>query len=135
MNKAILMGRLTKDPETRYTSGNVPMAIAKYTLAVPKPHVAKTGDDVDFIKCSAFGRTAEFAEKYLKKGMKIVVVGHIRTGSYINRDGNKVNTFEVVVEEHHFCESKNIEYAAGNAGEKANQEVFASATQSELPFN
>ena len=130
MNKAILMGRLTRDPETRYTSGNTPLAIANYTLAVPRPHVTKTADDVDFIRCSAFGRTAEFAEKYLKKGMKIVVVGHIRTGSYTNRDGNKVKTFEVVVEENHFCESKNA-----TGGEKTNQELFESATQSELPFN
>jgi single-strand DNA-binding protein len=130
MNKAILMGRLTRDPETRYTDGETPLAISHYTLAVPRQRAYKTGDDADFIKCSAFGRTAEFAEKYLNKGMKIVVVGHIRTGSYTNRDGNKVNTFEVVVEENHFCESKN---AIG--GEKTNQEMFESATQSELPFN
>ena len=130
MNKAILMGRLTRDPETRYTDGENPIAISHYTLAVPRQRAYKTGDDADFIRCSAFGRTAEFAEKHLKKGMKISVVGHIKTGSYINRDGNKVNTFEVVVEEHHFCESKN---APGDA--KTNQELFESATQSESPFN
>ena len=130
MNKAILMGRLTRDPETRYTNGETPMAISHYTLAVPRQRTAKYGDDADFIKCSAFGRTAEFAEKYLKKGIKIAVVGRIKTGSYTNRDGNKVNTFEVVVEEHHFCESKNA-----TGGEKTNQELFESATQSEWPFN
>lgn len=130
MNKAILMGRLTRDPEIRYTSGNAPMAIANYTLAVNRPRVTKTADDVDFIRCSAFGRTAEFADKYFKKGIKIAVVGHIRIGSYTNRDGNKVSTFEVIVEDQYFCESKN---APGDA--KTNQELFESATQSELPFN
>lgn len=130
MNKAILMGRLTRDPETRYTNGETPMAISHYTLAVPRQRAYKTGDDADFIKCSAFGRTAEFADKYFKKGIKIAVVGHIRIGSYTNRDGNKVSTFEVVVEDQYFCESKN---APG--GEKTNQELFESATQSELPFN
>lgn len=100
MNKVILIGRLTKDTETRY-SGET--AVSKYTLAVDRKGKDK---EADFINCVAFGKSAEFAEKYLRKGMKIAVTGRIQTGSYTDKDGRKVYTTDVVVEEHEFCESK-----------------------------
>ncbi|MBP5223243.1 MAG: single-stranded DNA-binding protein [Lachnospiraceae bacterium] len=117
MNKVILMGRLTRDPEVRYTTGDQPMAIARYTLAVDRRQSrSNNGQDeqnADFITCVAFGRTGEFAEKYLHKGTKIAITGRIQTGSYTNKDGVKVYTTEVVVEDHEFCESRN---AAGENG-------------------
>lgn len=107
MNKAILIGRLTRDPETRYTQGNEPMAISRYTLAVDRRFNRNNdGNNADFIPCVVFGKDGEFAEKYLKKGTKIAVTGRIQTGSYTNRDGQKVYTTEVVVEEQEFAESK-----------------------------
>ena len=116
MNKAILMGRLTRDPEIRYTQGDNPMCIARYTLAVDRRFNRNAGNDgnnADFIPCVCFGKTAEFVEKYLKKGTKMAVTGRIQTGSYTNRDGVKVYTTEVVVEDQEFAESKN---AAGGNG-------------------
>lgn len=117
MNKVILMGRLTRDPEVRYSQAAEPLAIARYTLAVDRRgRRSQGGDDqtADFIQCVAFGRQGEFAEKYLKQGTKIAVTGRIQTGSYTNKDGNRVYTTEVVVEEQEFAESK---AAAGNAGD------------------
>ena len=114
MNKAILMGRLTRDPEIRYTQGDNPMCIARYTLAVDRRFNRNAGNDgnnADFIPCVCFGKTAEFVEKYLKKGTKMAVTGRIQTGSYTNRDGVKVYTTEVVVEDQEFAESRN---ASGN---------------------
>ena len=106
MNKVILMGRLTRDPEVRYTSGENSLAIARYTLAVDRK-IRKDGDaTADFIPCVVFGRSAEFAEKYFRKGLKITIAGRIQTGSYTNRDGQKVYTTEVVVEDQEFAESK-----------------------------
>lgn len=108
MNKVILMGRLTRDPEVRYTQGENQMAIARYTLAVDRRF--NRGNDentADFISCVAFGKSGEFAEKYLRKGIKIAVTGRIQTGSYTNKDGVKVYTTEVVVEDQEFAESKN----------------------------
>jgi len=108
MNKVILMGRLTRDPDVRYSSGDNAMAIARYTLAVDR-RFKRNGDDqtADFIGCVAFGRQGEFAEKYLRKGTKVAVTGRIQTGSYTNKDGQKVYTTDVVVEEQEFAESKN----------------------------
>lgn len=106
MNKVILMGRLTRDPEIRYSQGNEQMAIARYTLAVDRRFNRNGEQTADFISCVAFGRSAEFAEKYLKQGTKIVATGRIQTGSYTNRDGNKVYTTDVVVEDQEFAESK-----------------------------
>lgn len=103
MNKVILMGRLTADPEVRY-SGE--MAIARYTLAVDRKYKKEGESTADFIGCVAFGKNGEFAEKYLRKGMKIAVTGRIQTGSYTDKEGRKVYTTDVVVEEHEFCESK-----------------------------
>lgn len=107
MNKVILMGRLTRDPEVRYSAGDNSMAIARYTLAVDR-RFRRDGSDqsADFIGCVAFGRSAEFAEKYLRQGTKLVVTGRIQTGSYTNRDGQKVYTTDVVVEDQEFAESK-----------------------------
>ena len=110
MNKVILMGRLTRNPEVRYSAGDSSMAIARYTLAVDR-RFARRGEDnngatADFISCVAFGRSAEFAEKYFHQGMKVVVTGRIQTGSYVNKDGQKVYTTEVVVEDQEFAESK-----------------------------
>ena len=106
MNKVILMGRLTKDPEIRYTQAETPVAIAKYTLAVDRRYKRDGDQDADFIPCSAFGRNGEFADKYLRKGTKITVVGRIQTGSYTNKEGQRIYTTDVVVEEQEFAESK-----------------------------
>ena len=106
------MGRLTRDPDVKYTAGDNPMAIARYTLAVDRRFKKENEATADFISCVAFGKAAEFAEKYFRQGIRIVVSGRIQTGSYTNRDGNKVYTTDVVVEEQEFAESKNN--AAGN---------------------
>ena len=141
MNKVILMGRLTRDPEVRYAQGNDNMAIARYSLAVDR-RFKKDGDEqtADFINCIAFGKAGEFAEKYFRKGTKIAVVGRIQTGSYTNKDGQKVYTTDVVVEEQEFAESK------GNGSTEGNQTTKAPASSDgfmnipdgideELPFN
>ena len=115
MNKVILMGRLTRDPEVRYSQGENALAIARYTLAVDRRAARREGEaTADFINCVAFGRSAEFAERYLRQGTKIVVSGRIQTGSYTNRDGQKVYTTEVVVEESEFAESKANSSAPSN---------------------
>ena len=112
MNKVILMGRLTRDPDVRYSAGENSTAVARYTLAVDR-RFRRDGDSAtaDFIGCVAFGRQAEFAEKYLRQGTKIAITGRIQTGSYTNREGQKVYTTEVVVEEQEFAESKNASSA------------------------
>lgn len=116
MNKVILMGRLTRDPEVRYSAGENSLAIARYTLAVDRRFKRDGEATADFISCVSFGRTAEFAEKYFRQGLKIVVSGRIQTGSYTNRDGQKVYTTEVVVEDQEFAESKvaSDHYQGGN---------------------
>ena len=117
MNKVILMGRLTRDPDIRYTQGDNSMCIARYTLAVDRRFNRNNndGNSADFIPCVVFGRSAEFTEKYLKKGTKMAIVGRIQTGSYTNKDGVKVYTTEVVVEEQEFAESRNAA-SGGNFG-------------------
>lgn len=117
MNKVILMGRLTRDPEVRYTQGDNYMAIAKYTLAVDR-RLKRDGEaTADFISCVAFGKAGEFAEKYFRQGLKIIVCGRIQTGSYTNREGKKVYTTDVVIEEQDFAEGKGAakESNQGNA--------------------
>ena len=111
MNKVILMGRLTRDPEVRYSQGDVSTAVARYTLAVDRRFRREGEATADFINCVAFGRQAEFAERYLRQGTKIAIAGRIQTGSYTNRDGARVYTTDIVVEEQEFAESK----AAGGA--------------------
>lgn len=115
MNKVILMGRLTRDPEVRYSQGDNNLAIARYTLAVDRRFQKNSDQTADFISCVAFGKSAEFAEKYLKQGIKIAVTGRIQTGSYTNKDGVKVYTTEVVVEDQEFAESKNASQSGGGA--------------------
>ena len=144
------MGRLTRDPDVRYSSGDNAMAIARYTLAVDRRRTSRNGGDdqqtADFISCVAFGRAGEFAEKYLKKGTKIAITGRIQTGSYTNKDGQKVYTTDVVVEDQEFAESKNSQGAAdntsfapaGNAGGSEISEGFMNipdGIDEELPFN
>ena len=116
MNKVVLMGRLTRDPDVRYSQGEQPMAVARYTLAVNRRFKRNGEQDADFINCVAFGRAGEFAEKYPKQGTKIVVSGRIQTGSYTNRDGVKVYTTEVVIEEQDFVESKAAAAQNSNIG-------------------
>ena len=114
MNKVILMGRLTRDPEVRYSAGENALAIARYTLAVDRRFRRDGEASADFIQCVSFGRTAEFAEKYFRQGLKVIVTGRIQTGSYTNKDGQRVYTTDVVVEEQEFAESKSS--AAANSG-------------------
>ena len=139
MNKVILMGRLTRDPEVRYTQGDNAMAIARYSLAVDRRFKRDGEPDADFINCVAFGKAGEFAEKYLKKGIKIAVVGRIQTGSYTNKDGQKVYTTDVVVEEQEFAESKNSGSSDNNQSAPANKNTdfmnIPDGIDEELPFN
>ena len=107
MNKVVLMGRLTKEPDVRQSQGAEPVTIARYTLAVDRRGKKQEGQQADFISCVAFGKAGEFAEKYLHKGTKICVSGRIQTGSYTRQDGTKAYTTDVVIEEQEFAESKN----------------------------
>lgn len=141
MNKVILMGRLTRDPEVRYTQGENPMAIARYSLAVNRITKQQEGQpSADFPNILAFGKMAEFAEKYLHKGTKIALIGRLQTGSYTNKDGVKVYTTEVVVESQEFAESKNTQGESGNAPHEsqAADDGFMNipdGLDEELPFN
>ncbi len=113
MNKVILMGRLTKDPELRYTQGNPGTAVCRYSLAVNRSYKRDGEPDADFFNCVAFGNRGEFANKYLKKGTMIAVVGELRNGSYTDRDGNKRYSTEIVVIEHYFTGSNNQNQSGG----------------------
>lgn len=115
MNKVILMGRLTRDPDVRYSQGPEPMAMARFTLAVNRRYSGE-GQQADFISCAAFGRQAEFIEKYVQKGTKLMVEGRIQTGSYTSREGAKVYTTDVIVENCEFTESKAVSQANRNDG-------------------
>ena len=106
MNKVILMGRLVRDPETRYTNGTEPMCVTRYTIAIDRRMKKEGKQSADFINCVAFGKTGEHAEKFYHQGIKVVVTGRIQTGSYTNKEGRKVYTTDVVVEEQEFAESK-----------------------------
>lgn len=132
MNKVILMGRLTRDPEVRYSQGERAMAIARYTLAVDRRGRRGAGGDdagqtADFITCVAFDKSGEFAEKYFHQGTKLVVTGRIQTGSYVNKDGQKVYTTEVIVEDQEFAESKNASGGEGGYSRPAERPAPASA--------
>lgn len=116
MNKVILLGRLVRDPEVRYSQGENATAVARYTLAVDRRFRKDGEPTADFINCVAFGRQAEFAERYLRQGTKIAITGRIQTGSYTNRDGQKVYTTDIVIEEQEFAESK------GNGEQRNTQE-------------
>lgn len=118
MNRVILMGRLVRDPEIRYSQGENSMAIAKYTLAVDRRGAARNSDGqqtADFIGCTAFGRQAEFAERYMHQGMRMLVSGRIQTGSYTKQDGTKVYTTDVIVDDQEFADSKGAS-SDGGAG-------------------
>lgn len=139
MNKVIIMGRLTRDPEIRWSQGDNSTCIARYTVAVDRK-IKRDGEaNADFISCIAFGKSGEFAEKYLHKGTKVVITGRIQTGSYTNKDGNKVYTTDVVVEEQEFAESKAA--ASGNQGSQSQQTSgdgfmnVPAGMDEELPFN
>lgn len=133
MNKVILVGRLTKDVETRY-SGET--AIARYSLAVDRKFKREGEATADFINCVAFGKNGEFADKYLRKGMKIAVTGRIQTGSYKDKDGKTVHTTDIVVEEHEFVESKLSESKDNYANAKVDDFVkIPDGIDDELPFN
>ena len=107
MNRVVLMGRLTRDPDVRYSQGEHPMAIARYTLAVDRRGPKKEGEqNADFIPCVCFDKTAEFAEKYFRQGMRVCVQGRIQTGSHTNREGQKVYTTEVVLDDQEFAQNK-----------------------------
>ena len=142
MNKVILMGRLTRAPDIRYSQGENAMAIARYTLAVDRrfKRDGNSEQSADFISCVAFGKTAEFAERYLHQGTKLVVEGRIQTGSYTNKDGQKVYTTDVVVEETEFVESKggNTDNATPSRPAPSNSDGFMNipdGIDEELPFN
>lgn len=141
MNKVILIGRIVRDPDIRYSQGaNGSTAVARYTLAVDRKFKQEGQPTADFINCIAFGKLGEFAEKYLHKGTKIAVTGRIQTGSYTNKDGQKVYTTDVVVEEHEFCESKSSnQQSQNNDRPQASSDGFMSIPDNledeGLPFN
>lgn len=139
MNKTILIGRSTKDADVRYSQGDKSMAIARISLAVDRKFKQEGQPTADFINCIAFGKTAEVIEKYVTKGTKIAVVGHIQTGSYTNKDGNKVYTTDVIVDELEFCESRNSQQSQNNspAPHLASDDGFMNipSNYEELPFN
>ena len=146
MNKVILMGRLTRDPEIRYSQGENSTAVARFTLAVDRRFKRQNDDQTaDFINCVAFGKTAEFAERYLHQGTKIVGCGRIQTGSYTNKDGQRVYTTDVVLDEVEFAESKNASPQNGDFQQNQRPEPSQAAAdgfmnipdglEEELPFN
>ena len=140
MNKVNLIGRLTRDPDVRYTQGDSPMTIAKFSLAVPRKIKQENQPDCDFINCVSFGKSAEFAERYFRKGIKIAVTGRIQTGNYTNKDGVKVYTTDVIVEEQEFCESKNTNQQESRPQQQSmvNSDGFMNIPDEideELPFN
>ena len=115
MNKVILMGNLTRDPEVRYSQGESSMAVAKFSIAVNR-RFSRQGDvDTDFFNCTAFGKQAEFVEKYLRQGTKVVITGRVQNDNYTNKEGQKVYSVQIIVEEIEFAESKNAS-SAGAAG-------------------
>ena len=146
MNKSILLGRLTRDPEIRYSQGANSLAIARYSLAVPRSFKKEGEPDTDFFNCTAFGRNAEFAEKYLKQGTRILISGRLQQDTYTNKEGQKVYSVQIIVDEQEFAESKN-----SSGGESGGYQSSARPTPSaavgngfmnipdgideELPFN
>ena len=142
MNKVILMGRLTRDPEVRYSQGENRMAVARHTLAVDRRARRDGEQSADFISCVAFGKAGEWAEKWLRKGIKIAITGRIQTGSYTNREGQKVYTTDVVIEEQEFAESRAA--SEGNSQNQQRQQEQSAGDgfmnipdgiDEELPFN
>ena len=143
MNKVILMGRLTKDPDVRYSAGANPSAVARYSIAVDRKIKQEGAPTADFVNIVAFGKAGEFVEKYLHKGTKVLVTGRIQTGSYTNKDGQTVYTTDVVAEEQEFAESKSANGSSnapktdanGFTSFPTNMDVpFATPIEGDLPF-
>lgn len=140
MNKVILIGRLTKDPDIRYTQGQNSMAVARYTLAVDRNRKQDNSQNADFISCISFKKAAEFAEKYLHQGTKIAVTGRLQTGSYTNKDGQKIYTTDVIVDEQEFCERKSENVQPGpepapSGGYEGFMNIPDNVEDEGLPFN
>lgn len=141
MNKIILSGRLTADPDVKYTAGDNPTAVARYQLAVKRNYAREGQTNADFIRCVAFGRSAEFTEKYLRKGMKMIITGRIQTGNYTNDEGKKVYTTDIIVEEQEFAESKAANEGrmlAASTEMEADKDGFMNipdGIDEQLPFN
>lgn len=138
MNKVILMGRLTRDPEVRYSAGDNSTAVARYTLAVNRRFKRDNEPTADFVPCVAFGKAAEFTEKWFRQGMQVAISGRIQTGSYTNREGRKIYTTEVVLEEQEFAESKRESQQGQQAPPKYDGDGFMNIPEGideELPFN
>ena len=138
MNKVILMGRLTREPDIRYSQNDSSMAIARYTLAVDRRYKKDGEQTADFISCVCFGKSAEFIEKYCHKGTKLVVEGRIQTGSYTNKDGQKVYTTDVFVEQQEFAESKGASNASVDTAKPTDSDGFMEIPDDapdEVPFN
>ena len=132
MNKVILMGRLAREPEVRYSQGTEPLAIARYTLAVNRRFKRQGEPEADFINCVAFGKTGEFAEKYFKKGQMVAITGRLQVRSW-DKDGERRYTTEVIIEEQHFAESKNSQPAAAEQGRKDTGEGKAAKENGQAP--
>ena len=142
MNNVVLMGRLTRDPDVTYTAGDTPLAIARYTLAVDRRFKRDGEPTADFIRCVAFGKGGEFAERYFRQGTKIAIAGRIQTGSYKNKNGDTVYTTDVVVENQEFAESKKVgggdgssQEAAGGVPDDDGFMTIPEGIDEELPFN
>jgi len=136
VNKVILMGRLIRDPELQYSTGQKPTAIARYTLAINRKFKRPGEAEADFLRCIAFGKAAEFAEKYFRQGLKIVIVGRIQTGSYTNKEGQKVYMTEVIIEEQDFAESKATSGENIPSPAPESEQSFMSVPDDlDLPFN
>ena len=138
MNKVILVERLTRDPEVRYSQGREALAIGRYTIAVDRKYKREGEPTADFIPCVIFGKAAEFAEKYFRQAMRISISGRIQTGSYTNKDGHKIYTTEVIVEEQEFAESKRESQQGQQAPPKYDGDGFMNIPEGideELPFN
>ena len=134
MNKVILMGRLAREPEVRYSQGTEPLAIARYTLAVNRRFKRQGEPEADFINCVAFDRAGEFAEKYFRQGMRVLVSGRIQTGSYVNKDGQKVYTTDIIVDDQEFADSKgqggdNSGFGGGNSYGGGNRGGYQQGTR------
>lgn len=136
MNKVIIMGRLTRDPEIRYAQADSAIPVARYTLAVNRYRRNGGEQQADFIPCVVFRKGAEFAEKYLHQGMKLLVSGHIQTGNYVNKEGQKVYTTEVVVTEQEFAEKKAFSPGSGrlDTAEVGSLSIPEDIDEAELPF-
>jgi len=120
MNRVIFMGRLTRDPEVRYSSGESSMAVARYTLAIDRAIKKQGEQSADFINCVAFSKAAEFAEKYFRQGMRVLVSGRLQTGNYTNREGQKVYTTDVILDSQEFADSKGESAGGGSKKQEAN---------------